>query len=342
LRSDTIVQLAACVVTIWGIFQAKSFLIPILLASLLSFLMAPVVKALKKKKAPEWAALTISSVVLCLPVIALVGLLVNESAILIRNYPALLNSLGANWKKLETSSWVQYFHLSDYLDVAYLQDRLTEEAGKGFSLFLQSIRALAEAGAHLVIILFFSVTMLASRIQLRKSAEKLFPSTRTLDEIIHLIEKFLVARIGIAVFVAVLDAFLLKMMGSQYCLILGCLLGLSTLVPIIGFILAVIPPIALSIAMGQPFLKTGLLAGLLYLVATIESHWATPKYLGRQLNLNLLATFLGLFGGEMIWGIWGLVLSIPLLGITRIILEASPENSRWAILVAAKDSQTRK
>jgi len=332
-RNDRVLTLAAWIVVFWGMIQAKSFIIPIILAALLGFLMMPVVTLLKKRKLPEWAALSIASILLFLPVLALGGLLVNETAVLIHNYPTLLNSLKLNWAKLEASSWVKQFHLVDYLDLSYLQEKVEEEAGKGFSFFLESLKTLAEAGAHLLIILFFSVVMLASRSQLRKSAEKLVSNIRTLDEIIHLIEKFLIARIGIAVLVATLDTIILNLLGSEYSLLLGCLLGVSTLIPIVGFLIAILPPIALSIAMGHTFLRTGMIVGLLYLVSTTEAHWVTPKYLGRQLNLNLLATFIGLFAGDMMWGIWGIVLSIPILGIIRIILEASSDNKRWAILL---------
>ncbi len=333
---------AAWVVILWGVTQAKSFLIPLFLASLLAFLMAPVVNQLRKKKLPEWAALTLSSILLFLPVFGIIILLFNEGAILLRDYPHLLASLKEHWLRLGSSSFIQNFHLSEYLDISYLGERLGEEAGKGLSLFLDGLKAIAEAGAHLFVILFFSIVMLASRFQLRKSAEKLLSNTRTLDEIIQLIEKFLLARIGIALFVACLDAIILKLLGSHYSVLLGCLLGLSTLIPIVGFLIAILPPIALSIAMGHSMAKTGLTILLLYLVSTTEIHWVTPKYLGRQLNLNLLATFIGLFGGEMLWGIWGVVLSIPLLGILRIILEASKDLQPWAVLLAEKDSYAGK
>ncbi len=331
------VQLASWIVVLWGLSQAKAFLIPLLLAALLSFLIMPLVLQLRKRKFPEWAALTLASLLLFLPVLGLIALLINEGGILVRDYPALLSSLKEHWAQLLSSSFVEQFNLSDYLDLSYLREKMSEEAGKGISFALEGLRTLAEAGAHLLVILFFSVVMLASRIQLKASAAKLISNSRTLNEIVQLIEKFLLARIGIALFVAILDCFILKSLGSRYSVLLGCALGISTLVPIVGFLIAILPTIALSLAVGQSALRTSITVALLYLVSTTESHWVTPKYLGRQLNLNLLATFIGLLGGEMLWGIWGMVLSIPLLGITRIILEATDETQPWASLLADRD-----
>ena len=331
---------AAWVVILWGISQAKTFLIPLLLASLLAFLMLPVMVRLRKAKLSEWGALTISSLLLFLPVFGTVILMINEGAKLVRDYPHLLASMRENWQALATSPFVQRFNLSEYLDLTYLGEKVGEEAGKGLSLFLEGVKAVLEASAHLLIILFFAILMLASRTQVRKSIEKLVTSTRTLDEIILLIEKFLTARIGIALGVAFLDALILKIMGSHYSVLLGCFLGLSTLIPIVGFLIAILPPIALSFALGHSLLNTSFLVLFLYLVSSFEVHWVTPKYLGRRLNLNLLATFIGLFGGELLWGIWGMVLSIPLLGILRIIFEASSELHPWAGLLAEKNTPT--
>jgi len=43
--------------------------------------------------------------------------------------------------------------------------------------------------------------------------------------------------------------------------------------------------------------------------------------LGREVNINPLVTIVGLIAGEMIWGIGGMVISIPLMGIIKIICD---------------------
>lgn len=333
-RDINSLKLASWIIILWGASQAKLFLVPLLLAALLGFLMTPLVTLLRKRKIPEWAALFLAAFLLFLPVMGLVFLIVKEVMILVRDYPILLASLRNYWASLETNPTLRQF---EFLDFAYIQEKLSEQAGRGFSFLLESLRALAEASAQLVIVLFFSVIMLAGRFQLRKSAVKLMGHARLLDAITLLIEKFLIARLGIALLVACVDIIILKCMGSRYSVLLGSILGLSTLVPVVGFFLAIIPPIALSLAVGHTFLSTFILVALLYIVSSIESHFITPKYLGRQLNLNLLATFIGLFAGHLIWGMWGMVLSIPILGVTRIILEATDKTRPWASLLAAKD-----
>lgn len=328
---------AAWVVIVWGLAQAKPFLIPLLLAALLAFLMSPLVAALRRRKFPEWAAVAIGAALLFLPALALTALLGGEVASLLHEYPQHLASMKAKWAEFASSSIVERLNLSEFLDTESLTERLGSQAERGVTFALESLKTLAETGAHLVVTLFFAVLMIAARTQLRRGAEKLVADAPTLDEIVTLIEKFLMARIGIAIIVALLDMIILKALGSHYSVIFGCLLGASTFIPIIGFLVGVLPPLVLSIATGHPPLRTGLMVLLTYLVSTIEAHFVTPKYLGHQLNLNLLATFVALFAGELLWGVWGMVLAIPLMGVVRILLATSGRHEAWAELLAERE-----
>src|SRR5689334_14020210 len=84
---------ASWVVILWGVCQAKTFLVPLLLAALLSFLMTPLIKALERQKVPEWASILISSVLLFLPVLTVGALLLSEGSILIRDFPRIEASI---------------------------------------------------------------------------------------------------------------------------------------------------------------------------------------------------------------------------------------------------------
>jgi predicted PurR-regulated permease PerM len=326
----------AWVVIAWGLKEAEPFLIPLLLAALLAFLMNPLVSYLEKRKIPEWLAVTFSSILMFLPVLALGSLMLHEGAILIRDYPIIINSVKTQLEQFAGSAFAQRFNLTSFLDLTSLTQRFIEDAGKTVSAVLVGLKAVAEASAHFFIILFFSIIMLASRQSLRKSAGKLMSHPKTLNDIVTLIEKFLITRIGIAAAVALVDIVILKAFGSRYSIIFGAILGFSTFIPAIGFFLAIVPPLIAAFAFQNPPLMTGIMMGLLYVVSSIEGHFVTPKYLGRQLNLNLFVTFLGLFAGDLLWGIWGMVLSIPLLGILRIILAATPEYRAWSEAMAER------
>ena len=327
------IRLAAFVVIVWGAFVAKPFLVPLCLAILLCFLVLPLLHFLVRHRIPEWAAVAVSSFTLCLPVVILTLFSIRDTKILVHDFPQIMSSFRAHWAEFVGTPFIQNNGLAEALDLSVIGEKVNETAAHSATIMLEVLKSITEASAHLLLILFFSVLMLASRKRFHTSVEKLVKNKTTLDQIITLIEKFLLARMGIAILVIVIDLIILNCFGTPYSFLLAILLGLSTAIPILGFIAALVPVIIVSLSSGHEPKWVGLMVVFLYLVATTESHFLSPKYLGKQLNLNLLATFLGLFAGELLWGIWGMVLAIPMLGIARIILSSSDAHRPWARLL---------
>jgi predicted PurR-regulated permease PerM len=229
------------------------------------------------------------------------------------------------------------------LNLSDLQQKLSEYfARKGESeagVILRSLILFLEAGGQLALVMLFGILMVASRDRAGRSFQSLVPQQELLDSVVLLIERFLSVRLGIAFGVACVDWAILTAFGVPYALLAGMFLGVMTLIPVVGFFVGVLPPLAIALAGG---ISNGRIIGFfcaLLLVSSTESHFLTPKLLGRHLNLNLLSAFLGLFIGEKIWGAWGIVLSLPILGILRIILNARLGTRTWGNLIAEKEER---
>ncbi len=55
------------------------------------------------------------------------------------------------------------------------------------------------------------------------------------------------------------------------------------------------------------------------LVQFIQSYIIEPLVVGAEVNINPLITIMGIVLGELIWGIPGMILAVPFLGIIKII-----------------------
>jgi predicted PurR-regulated permease PerM len=102
---------------------------------------------------------------------------------------------------------------------------------------------------------------------------------------------------------------------------LGALAATLNFIPIIGpvamfVILVVVGVIAL------PTLGAALMAPLAFIgIAFLEGHFVTPTIIGRRLELNALAVFLGLAFWTWLWGPMGGFLSSPILIVALIVRE---------------------
>jgi predicted PurR-regulated permease PerM len=87
---------------------------------------------------------------------------------------------------------------------------------------------------------------------------------------------------------------------------------------------------------GHSVSQTLVMTAILFGISAIENYVLTPKLVGNRLNLNALTCFIGLFAGGLLWGIWGMFLSIPILGVVRIVFAAIPALEGWGELLSDK------
>ena len=328
---------AFLVVIFWGISEARNFLIPVSLAALLAFMMAPVVRMMHRYHFPEWSAIAVSSIFLVLPFMSLISILIWQGQALANDFPEIAGTVNRILLSLVQSEWWNRFHLPVKINVSALLSRLEGSIAQGVQFALAGLGAVLGAGSQVALVLLFSVLMLSSRLHLRTSFERILDrcfsiqNPGVLDEVVGLVEQFLVARFLIMLIIGVVDTLILKGFGIRYSFLMGSFLGITTAIPAIGFLIGLIPPLLVYIATGHSLL------GTLFGVSIVEGNILSPKMVGKRLNINALATFLGLFGGGLMWGIWGMFLSIPLLGILRITFNRSPEYQPWGDLLAEKD-----
>ena len=65
----------------------------------------------------------------------------------------------------------------------------------------------------------------------------------------------------------------------------------------------------------------------------VDSNFLLPTIVGSKVKLNAFVTFLGLLLGEMIWGLSGMFLSIPIMAILKIIFDRVDDLKPWGYLL---------
>lgn len=335
---------AMLVVLLYGLAQAGPFIVPLSIAMFFAFLLTPLVRVLRRLHVPEAISIAIGALLIILPISALGYLIVAQAQAFSHDFPRIIHSVNALIAKISSSSIGRRLNVASYLDARMLTDRLASSAGQGLQLLISGLGTLLNVGSQTVLISLFTVVMIASRDHIRGSFERIlatqsgFSGTQVLDDITRLVERFLIARFLIVLIIGATDAAILAAFKIPYVWLMGVFLGFMTLVPAIGFPIAAVPPVLVSLASGHSGVSTAAMLGALFAMSFIEGNVLTPKMVGKSLDINALFTFIGLFAGALLWGIWGMVLSIPLLGVLRIAFNASPRLAPWAELLSDKRS----
>ncbi len=130
------------------------------------------------------------------------------------------------------------------------------------------------------------------------------------------------------------------MFGIDFPLFWGYLAFVLNFIPTVGSIIATIPPLLLAlIQLDTTMAIVGLVLVLLVIQITF-GNVIEPKLMGNSLSLNTVVVILGLVFWGYLWGIPGMVLSVPLLVLTKVILAQFKEAQILVRLMGSSNIST--
>jgi len=187
---------------------------------------------------------------------------------------------------------------------------------------------LASLIGQIVVVTFLTYFLLLSGDTFRRKLVKITPTfsdkkitVQALDEITTQIQRYLLVQLMASVVVGVTTGVAFWAMGLNHAVVWGIAAGILNLVPYVGSIL--ITGAAALIA----FLQFGeinmalAVAGVSVLINTVEGNLLVPLMTSRASRMNPVAVFIGVLGWGWLWGVWGLLLGIPILMVVKAICD---------------------
>jgi putative permease len=141
--------------------------------------------------------------------------------------------------------------------------------------------------------------------------------------------------------VSVVVCIALWALGIKYAVLLGLITGLFNIVPYIGIFTAMLISVLITFATAAAAGKVFLVLVTLVITHLVDSNILLPAIVGSKVKINPLITVLGVVLGEMIWGISGMFLSIPVIAVLKIIFDRIESLKPWGILLGEQDKKLR-
>lgn len=147
-----------------------------------------------------------------------------------------------------------------------------------------------------------------------------------------------ISGLALVVFIAgVLNSIGLLILGIDHAIFFGFLSGMLTMIPYIGITIgAALPTLMALLTKDSGWYAVGVIA-LHGFVQFLEGNFITPKVTGSRISINALAAILALLVGGKIWGIAGMILAVPAVGILKIVLSYSRSLKSLIILLGDED-----
>jgi predicted PurR-regulated permease PerM len=136
-----------------------------------------------------------------------------------------------------------------------------------------------------------------------------------------------------ALIVASLNSIALMLLGVEYAILLGILGAILNVLPFIGGIIAVLLPLIIATITKDGFLTQFWIIIAYVVIQFIDNHFLVPYIVSSKVKINALISIIVVLLGGALWGISGMFLSIPFIGVLKIIFDRVPELKPWGKLL---------
>ncbi len=328
-----------------ALIALKSILLPFIVAFFLAELAGPSVTYIKKKGLPTGPAILVI-ILLTAAAIFLVG------KIFYSQVPGFLE---------EFPSYRQ--RILDAVDsiAAALPSSVTELVSADWSQILPG-KEVAQAVAGTIgtlfsllgtflLILLYMVFLLLERESFLFRVKKAWPGEKgsrlisIVDNIQKQTENYITGKTLTSLLTAALVTLFLSIMQVKFFFIWGLLTFLLNYIPNIGSFIATILPVMMAAVQIDPVfspVKTAVLAAALITIQFAVGSILEPKLLGDRLRLSPLVVFLSFILWGWIWGVPGMILSVPIAALLKIVFENVETLKPAAILISSDKPKPEK
>lgn len=302
--------------------QGDFLLIPLLFAILIAVMLQPMAKFFKRlvKYNVLSILLTILSVLISLGII--ITLLSMQLTVIINDLENITGQISQGLQQIFT--WLNENLNMQESDIKESIPKLTENAVGFVQKGITSVTSFVFNLFFVLLLTFFLLWYQKNFnrfILLQAKREKQGELGDILQQIQATMRKYLYGLLTVIAILAVLNSVGLLIIGIKYAVFWGVLAAFLAIIPYIGTTLGGTLPFLYAVATSDNWWQPLSVVGMYVVIQQLEGNIITPKVVGSSVSINPLIALLSIIIGGFIWGISGIILAIPIMGVIKIILD---------------------
>jgi predicted PurR-regulated permease PerM len=317
--------LSALVVIVAGLKMAAQAVIILFLSIFIASILTPLMLGMEKRGVPRAAAFFLLLSVVMGLLFVLMTILVDSFESFLRNLPLYeqkLRELTVRWSESLGSVGIK-------VDPGLLLEGLDLR-----TFVAMGGRAAGNIGIFLskaVLVLIGVAFLLFEAPHFGKKLETIFrgrPDAMANVELFgHTIQKYFSIKTFTSMLTGIAITAALVAFGIQYAALWGFLGFLLNFIPVVGSLMAAVPPLLLALFYRDP-MTVFWLAAIYVLINNLISNVLEPKIMGEGLGLSPAVIFFSLIFWGWVLGPVGMFLAVPLTMTLKIALDSHPD-TRW-------------
>ena len=325
LLTKTVKLLLCLVLFVVVLIYAKSFLVPLVFAALFSMLLLPLSLKFESWGASRGPAILLTTFLFTALIAAAIYVVVWQVSDISKNATGLEQQV--TQKLQELKEYVSHrFGISQKKQEEILQNG-SPSRGKITGAISGFLSAAGSFLTQFILTVVYIFLFLYFRTHLKKFVLMLVPvpDKKNVQAIIEetrgVAQKYITGLSWMIICLWIMYSIGFSIVGVENAIFFAILCGLLEIVPFVGNLTGSIITILAVIIQGG---SSSMILGVIATYATVQflqTYILEPLVVGKGVSINPLFTIAGIVAGELIWGVPGMILAIPLLGIAKIICD---------------------
>ncbi|MDR0503012.1 MAG: AI-2E family transporter [Treponema sp.] len=320
---------------------ASSVVLPIIIGILLAVIMYPLVKGLDKIHCPRYLSIFLVVIIICAGLYTFGIVLFTSGKMILAQYPKYENRF------TEIYTWTaNLLELPNDSELSFLQNLWGQQVIRNLvrDFTLSSSNFFIKFASSAVLVVIYVVFILLEASYFKEKLELIFEKRSVrINKMGHYImaqvTRYLTAKFFISLANGVIFALAFHFIGLEFAIVWGAVQFLMNFIPNLG---SIVTGAAVSLfALIQFWPNPGpviLVIVVVLAVNLILGSFLDPKIIGDRVGLSPLMIILSLIIWGFLWGFAGMVLSVPMTVIIKIVCENIPVMEPISILIGSKKS----
>jgi predicted PurR-regulated permease PerM len=340
-------KLAAVLISLialgWLVILSKDLLSPIIFSCLFSILLLPLAGFLENKFRLPRGAASMLAVLLLLAAISLIVYVVgSQISTLSDDWPQFKQQVLSSLSDLQ--HWIsRKYHINARKQMNYVQSATSQVLASGTTVVGATIMSISSLLLFLIFTFIYTFFFLTYRRLIMRFLVSVFLEENSFvvheiaENVQYILRKYILGLFIEMAIVSTVVCIVFWALDVKYAILLGLITGLFNIIPYLGIFTALVLSTLITFATAAVAGKVVLV--IITLVAThlIDSNILLPMIVGSKVKINPLITVIGVVVGEMIWGISGMFLSIPVIAVMKIVFDRVESLKPWGLLLGEEE-----
>jgi predicted PurR-regulated permease PerM len=319
----------------------KDFLLPIIIAGLLSLLLYPFYKKLLHWKIPNALSVVITMLLVVIILVSVLLLVSRQVTSMISDLSGLRGNINEKFNMFQN-----YLAVHMQIEGSTISDWITGAKNKllGYTgdFVSGTITGTTNIMSFLVLIIVYIFCFLLHNRAFKNFAfsllerERQNQATGLINEIQKLVQNYLLGLLTVIFIIGILNTIGLLIIGIDHALFFAFFVAFLTVIPYIGITIGALITAFYALITKDTVFPAVAVMLVMFTIQFLESNLITPRIVGKRVSVNPFVAIVALLIGGQIWGIPGMILSVPMTAILKVLFDVYPSTEALGYFIGSE------